>query len=156
MKIYVNGTLWHSEGDKNQPINLANKVVLGNFISNNGTLSNNWYEGLVAHLQIYSKELSPTEINKKYLFLSQVERFREATKLSIEEFNQFYPNYRVKDDADNSYETNKVYGTYISNGHNLTLKTVDAKLVMGHDDGTYLNHDFFYRFNRIIRLQKRP
>ncbi|NES76316.1 MULTISPECIES: neuraminidase-like domain-containing protein [unclassified Okeania] len=155
MKIYVNGTLWHSEGDKNQPINLANKVVLGNFISNNGTLSNNWYEGLVAHLQIYSKELSPTEINKKYLFLSQVERFREATKLSIEEFNQFYPNYRVKDDADNSYETNKVYGTYISNGHNLTLKTVDAKLVMGHDDGTYLNHDFFYRFNRIIRLQKR-
>ncbi|NEQ74448.1 MAG: hypothetical protein F6K23_16260 [Okeania sp. SIO2C9] len=29
------------------------------------------------------------------------------------------------------------------------------KLVMGYDDETYLDDDFFYRFNRIIRLHKR-
>ncbi len=155
MKIYVNGTLWYSEEDKTKPINLASRIVLGNLISTDGSLDNYWYKGKVAHLQIYNRELSPAEIAEKYSPLSQVDKFRESTKLSIEEFNQFYRNYRVKDDADNSYQTNEVYATYISNSHNLTLNTVDEKLVMGYDDETYLNDDFFYRFNRIIRLQKR-
>ncbi|NET74561.1 LamG-like jellyroll fold domain-containing protein [Okeania sp. SIO1F9] len=161
MKIYVNGNLWYSEEDKTKPINPATRVVLGNFILEDCSLSDSyWYKGKVARFQIYNRELSPAEISEKYLFnpfifLSQVDNFREATKLSIEEFNQFYRNYRVKDDADNNYQTNEVYAAYISNGHNLTLNTVGEKLMMGYDDTTYLNDDFFYRFNRIIRLQKR-
>ncbi len=152
MKIYVNGTVWHSGEDNTGLMNPVNKVVLGSLMVAG---SINFYKGKVAHFQIYNRELSQEEIGEKYSPLSQVERFRESTKLSIEEFNQFYRNYRVKDDADNTYPTNEVYATYISNGHNLTLNTVDEKLVMGYDDTTYLNDDFFYRFNRIIRLQKR-
>ncbi len=56
MKIYLNGTLWHSGTSKTKPLSILN-LILGK----NGLLEDN-YKGSVNELSIWNKELAATEI----------------------------------------------------------------------------------------------
>ena len=58
MKIYQNGTLWHSGTGNKKPIGSVAMVKLG---CDPGTL---FYHGKVAHLRIYDRVLSPEEIKE--------------------------------------------------------------------------------------------
>ncbi len=57
MKIYLNGTLWHSGNEKTKPVNIS-KMIVGNGINLNYN-----YKGLIDELRIWNKELTETEIN---------------------------------------------------------------------------------------------
>jgi hypothetical protein len=58
MKIYCDGTLWHSGTGKTQPIPTATKVVLGQSALGEQV----YYEGAVAELQIWKKARTQSEI----------------------------------------------------------------------------------------------
>jgi|GEM_PF-4777971 len=57
MKIYLNGSLWHSGTGKNQPIIAPTTVSLGSYKS-----KQDYYDGKIAHFRIYSKALTPAQI----------------------------------------------------------------------------------------------
>lgn len=57
MKIYLNGSLWHSGTGKRQPTIEAAMVILGSEYD-----SKRYYHGKIAHFHIYSKVLTPDHI----------------------------------------------------------------------------------------------
>ncbi|MCU0546308.1 MAG: LamG domain-containing protein [Oscillatoriaceae cyanobacterium Prado104] len=61
MKIYLNGELWHSEGNKKAAISQADKLAIG---SHPSPALGNHYHGMMQELSIWSRALSPEEIKQ--------------------------------------------------------------------------------------------
>ena len=61
MKMYLNGSLWHSGSGKYLPLGTAGTLVVGGL---NATTSN--YDGMIADVRIYNRELGADDINDIY------------------------------------------------------------------------------------------